>query len=811
MTTSSASVAPLLLPTPTELASFGLDPAWSRVVTFDSGDGRPVRWHVLDTGPGPSGTIVCVHGNPTWSYLWRQLLTTLAPDWRVVAVDQTGMGFSERGRPRRLAQRIDDLVAFCRQEIATPFVLAAHDWGGPVAVGASASLPVEALILINTAVAKPDGVAVPPLIASARAIVDMSCRRTPAFIRGTAAMARRGDRPALLAPYRTASRREAIRDFVADIPVTAADPSYADLQACADALARLAVPSLLVWGGRDPVFHDRFLADLRRRLPHADVQRLEGANHLSPLDDAVGPLVRRWLEARHAPRAPQIVAPETAAAPESLMTVIDRHRHDESPLYRGPDGHLSWQELIERSAQAASALQGRGLTAGDRVALLIPPSCELLVATVALWRRGLIPVVVDTAAGLSAIRRLLRAQGPRAVLGTRATLALAALAGFAPGALRAGFLRAPSVIDLRCGGAPADEIPAAATDVAAIVHTSGSTGPAKAVRYTHGALGAQRLAMRELIDMSDGEAFCTSFGPFMLLAPSLERPCIRPDFDVSSPAELDFDAFTAAVHGGRARTAWLSPASAQNILATAHGRPVPLRLVLLAGAPISRSLVADMQALTGADVRAPYGMTECLPVTDGTQPQIEGPHGGNAVGRPLPGCRVEILPLSEDATDPGFGEICVCAPWMFDGYDGSWQAEQDSVTVIDGVALHRTGDVGYLCDGLLFHLGRRQHVIFSASGPVASVAAETPVAEAIGRRVAAVGIGPRGAQVLALVVENSDRLDLAPVALRTRVRDVCGVPVAAVLQGPLPLDRRHQSKIDRTSLGRDVAELLAGR
>jgi len=120
-------------------------------VTIDGSDGRTVNWHVLDTGPGPAGTIVCVHGNPSWGYVWKALLTSLAPEWRVIAIDQTGMGWSERDRPRLLADRVVELVTFCDQEVAGPFVLAAHDWGGPVAVGASASLDVEALILCNTA------------------------------------------------------------------------------------------------------------------------------------------------------------------------------------------------------------------------------------------------------------------------------------------------------------------------------------------------------------------------------------------------------------------------------------------------------------------------------------------------------------------------------------------------------------------------------------------------------------------------------------------------------------------------------------
>ncbi|WP_231135343.1 alpha/beta fold hydrolase, partial [Motilibacter deserti] len=126
------ATAPAQLPPP---GLPGLDPCWSRLVeTSDEArveaadaasgaDGRTRTWHVLDNGPGlssePVGTLLCVHGNPTWSYLWRSLLAASdardargEPTWRVVAVDQLDMGWSERtGTVRRLQRRIDDLGA----------------------------------------------------------------------------------------------------------------------------------------------------------------------------------------------------------------------------------------------------------------------------------------------------------------------------------------------------------------------------------------------------------------------------------------------------------------------------------------------------------------------------------------------------------------------------------------------------------------------------------------------------------------------------------------------------------------------------
>jgi len=801
-----------LSPSAEQLRSWGLEPAWSRRVTIEGADGQPVDLHVLDTGPGPKGTIVCVHGNPTWGYAWKGLLLELGDDWRVIAIDQVGMGYSERGRPRRLAARIEELVTFCRAETEGPIVLAAHDWGGPVAVGAAASLDVAALVLCNTAVAKPDDVAVPPLIASARRVVDLSCRRTPTFVAGTAAMTAREHRGALRAPYRTADRREAVRDFVADIPVLDSDPSHDALAIVADTFGAIDCPVLLLWGAKDPVFHDRFLRDLRRRRPDADVQRFDGAGHLVALDAPIGPIVRRWLEDAAEP-APVVGAIEPTG---SVLSTLDEHRDDPTPVYRGPDGVLSWAELAERSDRAAAALVNAArLGPGQRVSLLIPPSPELLVATAAIWRAGGVPVVADASAGPLALRRLVRAAACSLVVGTPATLAAAAALRLAPGASRAAFATLPGVLDLRHAvpGAPLPTLATSPGSLAAIVHTSGATGPAKAVRYTHGALIAQRAAMATLISVGDDRAFTTSFGPFMLLAPVLGMPCVRPDFPVDDASKLGFDQLRGALAQGTITTAWLSPASARAIVATAAGRRAPIDHVMLAGAPIPAALAAEVRAITGGEVAAPYGMTECLPITDGAEPERAGRLGGTCVGRPIPGCEVHVewLDPSQGPDGAAWGDLLVRAPWMFDGYEQSYVADADATVLRDGARFHVTGDVGYLEDGRVFHLGRRRHVIESASGPVPSVAVEQPLALALGTEVAAVGVGPDGAQVVALVVSRGGHLRLADADLAARARHASPVRLAAVLVGDLPVDHRHRSKIDRSTLARDVGTMLAGR
>lgn len=786
--------------------------------------GSSVRWSVLDTGAAPEGTIVCVHGNPTWGYLWRDLLHELGGRWRVIAVDQTGMGWSERTGPRRLAERVDELVAFCRQETEGPIILVAHDWGGPVAMGAAARLDLRAVVLTNTAVAKPEGVAVPPLIATARAAVGPTCRTTPLFVRGTARMTAPVHREALLAPYRGSDRRSAVAEFVADIPLGPADPSFAALGRSAEAFGALDardVPVLLLWGGRDPVFHDRFLEDLLRRAPHAMVHRFADAGHLVALDDAIAPIVGRWLDGldRIGDATAADRGPATAPLPDDgfrpITTALQERRDDPAPAYLGPDGIRSWRTLSSTVDHLAAGLVNGGVRPGDRVALLVPPGAEMLEAAYGVWRAGGVIVVADSALGAKGLRRAFRGASIDHLLGTPRTVAAARALGFAPGSTAFCLGRLPGTVDPRAGSAdtalpvPDPHWPAA------VVHTSGATGPAKPVRYTHGALAAQRDVVRTSFGLDADHGFVSSFAPFILLGPALGVPCALPEGDILAPAQLDFDRFAEACRRSGSDVAWLSPASARTIVRTAGGRLLPLRLVMLAGAPIPTELAGSIAAITGADVRAPYGMTEVMPVTDGGGATSDRPVGTDT-GLPLPGTAVRIAPFDDPsgASLPGgsWGEILVSAPWMRAGYDRRWDTDQRSTVSVDGRQFHRTGDVGLLDgDGHLVQLGRAQHVITTAEGPHPCVAIEQPVAAAIGREVAAVGIGPRHTQVAVVVVRGEGPLHLATGDLTDSVRRSSPIPIAAVLTGELPVDIRHQSKVRREALARAATELLEGR
>lgn len=268
------------------------------------------RMHYVDEGRGEP--VVMLHGNPTWSFYFRELIQGLSDRYRAVAPDHIGCGLSDTPRPSayayRLKNRVDDLEALLAHlGLTRDITLVLHDWGGMI--GAAYALRdvrrIARLIVLNTAAfLKPGG---KPLPLALRLI-----RRTPLFAvpavlglnlfaRGAARTASaRGLSPAvrkgLLAPYNSWDNRRATLKFVQDIPLTPQDPSFAIARQVHDGLQQLAdKPMLICWGEKDFVFDTDYLAEWRRRFPAAEVHRFPEAGHYV-LEDVPEPVMARVLD-----------------------------------------------------------------------------------------------------------------------------------------------------------------------------------------------------------------------------------------------------------------------------------------------------------------------------------------------------------------------------------------------------------------------------------------------------------------------------------------------------------------------------------
>jgi cis-3-alkyl-4-acyloxetan-2-one decarboxylase len=267
------------------------------------------RCHYIDEGAGP--VLLMVHGNPTWSFYWRNLILALRDRHRVVAVDHIGCGLSDKPPANaysyRLAQRIADLGELIEKLDLRQITLVAHDWGGGIGMGAAVAAPARfaRFVLMNTAAFRMSHC--PPSIRACRipGLGPLAVQGLNLFVRAalrSTVHKRERMTPAVkagyLAPYDSWRNRVAVLRFVLDIPMKPSHPSYETLLRIEQGLAQFAAhPICLIWGMRDwcftPAFLDRFLES----FPQAEVHRLADAAHYVVEDahERVVPILNQFL------------------------------------------------------------------------------------------------------------------------------------------------------------------------------------------------------------------------------------------------------------------------------------------------------------------------------------------------------------------------------------------------------------------------------------------------------------------------------------------------------------------------------------
>ncbi len=270
------------------------------------------RYHYIDEGAGEP--IVCVHGNPTWSFYFRELVLELRKQFRVIAVDHIGCGLSDKPPLSEydytLKNRIDDFESFLDGlKLTRNVTFAMHDWGGMIGMGAALRRVgrVSRLVFMNTAAfCLPECKPLPPALWLVRHVSPMASlllQGMNLFTVGANVLApARGMSPSVAAgykfPYDSWSNRIAVRRFVQDIPLKPGDPSYDEVMWVSDRCDTIAhVPKLICWGEQDFVFDQDFLSEWRRRCPEAEIHTFPSAGHYCLEDDGdrIVPLVRKFL------------------------------------------------------------------------------------------------------------------------------------------------------------------------------------------------------------------------------------------------------------------------------------------------------------------------------------------------------------------------------------------------------------------------------------------------------------------------------------------------------------------------------------
>jgi haloalkane dehalogenase len=270
----------------------------------------------LDEGPRDGEVVVMLHGNPSWSYYWRNLVAGLSDRYRCIVPDHIGMGLSDKPDDSRYAytlqSRVDDVAALLDHlGISGPITLAVHDWGGMIGFGwaLSHAAQVKRLVITNTAAfPMPAAKRMPWQIALGRdwKIGEWIIRGFNAFSAGASWIGVEQRMPAdvrraYVAPYDTWANRISTIRFMQDIPLSPADRAWPLLEAAGKALPGFADrPAFIGWGLKDFVFDRHFLDGFRAALPRAEVRAFDDAGHYVLEDKAkvLVPAIREFLD-RH--------------------------------------------------------------------------------------------------------------------------------------------------------------------------------------------------------------------------------------------------------------------------------------------------------------------------------------------------------------------------------------------------------------------------------------------------------------------------------------------------------------------------------
>lgn len=529
---------------------------------------------------------------------------------------------------------------------------------------------------------------------------------------------------------------------------------------------------------------------------------------------------------------------QARAAPDRLAIIVALPRVESGKRqYQS----LTFRELDEDSDRIAAGLARMGVVPGTRLALLVKPGIDFISLVFALFKAGAVSILIDPGMGRRNLIACLEAARPDGFIAISPVQAVrTVLRRFSRARLnvtvgRRWFWGGPTLSQLRAQPASGPQMAAtAADDPAAIIFTTGSTGPPKGVLYRHGNFESQVEQLRSFYGIEPGEVDLACFPLFGLFNCALGVTTVVPDMDASRPAMCDPASLVEAVIDCGATQSFASPAVWNRVgpYCAAHGLRLPtLKRAMSAGAPVPPYVLERMKACLSDDgeMHTPYGATEALPVASISAGEVLSDTAlrcrqgaGVCVGRRFSGIEWKIIAavdgpiatLSAATELPcgEIGELIVRGPAVTREYvtRTEWNAR---AKISDGESFwHRMGDVGYFDERERFwYCGRLAHRVLTADGPMYTERCEAIFNEHPSvYRSALVGIGPRGRQRPVIVIEPLvDRLPETAADYEALVGEVlrlgAGNPLTAPIRDALihssfPVDIRHNAKIFREQL-----------
>jgi acyl-CoA synthetase (AMP-forming)/AMP-acid ligase II len=501
--------------------------------------------------------------------------------------------------------------------------------------------------------------------------------------------------------------------------------------------------------------------------------------------------------------------------------------------------HLTFRQLDIESDCLAQGLDEAGVSRGVRTILMVKPSLDFFALVFALFKVGAVPVVVDPGMGVSRMLNCLQESRAQALIGIPPAHVLRTLAPkyfksvqtfitvgsrWFWGGLTLTQVRTRHWEPYRIADTRSDEI-------AAILFTTGSTGPAKGVFYTHGVFDAQVRNIRAQFGISPDEIDLPTFPLFALFDPALGMTAIIPDMDPTKPARVNPERIIEAIVNHGVTNMFASPALLNRVgrYGKEKGIKLPtLKRVISAGAPATPANIEQFASMLtdGAQIHTGYGATEAMPVSSFGSDEIlketrtlSEQGFGMCVGQPIAGIDVRIIRITDGPIASWSDDLCVA-----DGDTGEITVRGDQVTrgyferprddslakIADGDTLwHRMGDLGWIDKkGRIWFCGRKGHRVVTETGTLFTIPCEA-IFNNHPRvfRSALVGIGPQGRQrpVICIELEPGDN-GRGKKGLKEELLALAkGSPITESIETVLfhrafPVDIRHNSKIFREKL-----------
>ncbi len=501
---------------------------------------------------------------------------------------------------------------------------------------------------------------------------------------------------------------------------------------------------------------------------------------------------------------------------------------------------LTFKELDRLSDRICHGLVKHGICRGVRTVLMVTPSPEFFALTFALFKIGAVPVLIDPGLGTKNLKRCIEEVKPEAFIGIPKAQIARIVFGWGKGDLKTIITVGTTLF---WGGAnlasltrespdqPFAMATTKADDLAAILFTSGSTGPPKGAVYSHGNFSAQVDALKQVYRIEPGEIDLPTFPLFALFAPAMGMTAVIPEMDFTRPGFVDPQKIISTISSHNVTTMFGSPALINRVgrYGSEKGIKLPtMRRVISAGAPVPAAVLERFSSMLapGVEIFTPYGATESLPVCSigsseilSKTRKITEQGGGVCIGRAVDGIRVELIKITDEPIDlwndnlkigdAEVGEIVVQGAQVTRGYFQRPEADQLSkIEDPSGGFFHRMGDLGRRDElGRFWFCGRKSHRVETFDRTLFTI----PIEAIFNRhpavfRSALVGIGKKGDQIPVVCVElekgikNSKQQILSELltiaADFSQTREIKNI----LFHPEFPVDIRHNAKIFREKL-----------